>query len=412
MRYNLNIQGFAGPIPYNITVNGEAFTIVRTRDDINTTWEIDQSANSTLYSINNSKVIWQNGGILQYNGVDVLPTDLINADSAYTTRANTPKSISLDNLKVFKEELEKIIPSEYDTAELDIKCNEDGTLTDEQITYLQSFSNLMFLKITQGKYNKYTLYRAIKVLNSTNQVNGYTFMGFPSPTQSIGGSISELIITFSAKKYKWTIRNVGAYLLTNVKYDVNSTLSDSQLSDIKRILTGGSSRAGGWLMHITIQGVNAGKDYLIYSSSKLRVNTSISFVCEGYKKMVLDLSTGAYTFEESSIDVTAQKIFDLTEDSDTVVREIDSDTGKVNIHLATPIANKVNNALQMPTTKPTELLMVGLNTNKAQTNIPLGSSLALENGHLETAIKIVRKTQEEYNNLTSYDANTMYVILG
>lgn len=114
----------------------------------------------------------------------------------------------------------------------------------------------------------------------------------------------------------------------------------------------------------------------------------------------------------NNVQVTAQKIFNLTEDSDTVVREIDSKTGKVNIHLATTIANKVNNALQMPTTQPTELLMVGLNTNKAQTNIPLGSSLKLENGHLETAIKIVRKTQSEYDALTSYDANTMYVIVG
>lgn len=94
MRYKLNIQGFAGPIPYDITVNGEDFTITRTRDDINTTWEIEQNANSTLYSINNSKVIWQNGGILQYNGVDVLPTDLINAGSAYTTRAVEPNYVT------------------------------------------------------------------------------------------------------------------------------------------------------------------------------------------------------------------------------------------------------------------------------------------------------------------------------
>lgn len=94
MRYKLNIQGFAGPIHYDITVNGEDFTITRTRDDINTTWEIEQNANSTLYSINNSKVIWQNGGILQYNGVDVLPTDLINAGSAYTTRAVEPNYVT------------------------------------------------------------------------------------------------------------------------------------------------------------------------------------------------------------------------------------------------------------------------------------------------------------------------------
>lgn len=307
---------------------------------------------------------------------------------------------------------EATLPPECDTAELDITYNEDGTLTDEQVTYLQSFTNLMFLKTKQATRNDYTLYRAIKILDANNQVNGYTFMGFPSPTKNIGGSISELMIAFSAKKYKWTIRNVGAYLLSTVKYNVSGTLSDSQLSDIKRILTGAFSRGGGWLMHITIKGVNDGKDYLIYSSNKLIVNTSISFICEGYKKMVLDLATGAYTFEETGTDVTAQKIFNLTEDSDTVVREIDSKTGKVNIHLATTIANKVNNALQMPTTQPTKLLMVGINTNKAQTNIPLGTSLALENGHLETAIKIVKKTQTEYDALTSYDANTMYVIVG
>ena len=80
--------------------------------------------------------------------------------------------------------------------------------------------------------------------------------------------------------------------------------------------------------------------------------------------------------------------------------------------LANAVSNKVNNSLQIPTTQPTELLMVGINTNNAQTNIPLGNSLKLENGHLETTIKIVKKTQSEYDNLTSYDENTMYVIVG
>lgn len=199
---------------------------------------------------------------------------------------------------------EVTLPPECDTAELDITYNEDGTLTDEQVTYLQSFTNLMFLKTKQATRNDYTLYRAIKILGANNQVNGYTFMGFPSPTKNIGGSISELMIAFPAKKYKWTIRNVGAYLLSTVEYNVSGTLSDSQLSDIKRILTGASSRGGGWLMHITIKGVNDGKDYLIYSSNKLIVNTSISFICEGYKKIIIDLTTGAYTFEESSPEIT------------------------------------------------------------------------------------------------------------
>ena len=86
---------FAGPIPYSITVDGEAFTIVRTRDDINTTWEIDASANTHLYSIDNNLIIWKERPILQYNGVDVLPTDYIHSGAAYTTREDISK-VSID----------------------------------------------------------------------------------------------------------------------------------------------------------------------------------------------------------------------------------------------------------------------------------------------------------------------------
>ena len=80
--------------------------------------------------------------------------------------------------------------------------------------------------------------------------------------------------------------------------------------------------------------------------------------------------------------------------------------------LANAVSNKVNNSLQAPTTAPTATELVGISTSKAQTNIPLGNSLALENGHLETSTKIVKLTQSQYDTLTSYDANTMYVIVG
>lgn len=166
------------------------------------------------------------------------------------------------------------------------------------------------------------------------------------------------------------------------------------------------------LYKITIKGVHYKIPIPNQATTSQLGTIRIGYTLSGKNYPVLLDSNGRAYVSIPWEEVTAQKIFNLTEDSDTVVREIDSDTGKVNIHLATPIANKINNALQMPTTKPAELLMVGLNTNKAQTNIPLGSSLVLENGHLETAIKIVRKTREEYDNLTSYDANTMYVIVG
>ena len=84
----------AGPIPFEITVNGENFTIVRTRDDINPSWADEQSANSTLYSISGNTVVWGNGGILQLNSVDVLPTDEID-NTSYTTRAATSR-VSVD----------------------------------------------------------------------------------------------------------------------------------------------------------------------------------------------------------------------------------------------------------------------------------------------------------------------------
>lgn len=93
MRYKINIQNFAGPIGYSITVNSENFTINRTRDDIATTWEMNASANSDLYSIDNNLVVWNDGTILQYNGIDVLPTDYIE-NVAYTTRASEPNYVT------------------------------------------------------------------------------------------------------------------------------------------------------------------------------------------------------------------------------------------------------------------------------------------------------------------------------
>ncbi len=43
--------------------------------------------NATIYTISGNNVIWNDGTILQYNSVDVLPTDNIIQDGNYTTRA-------------------------------------------------------------------------------------------------------------------------------------------------------------------------------------------------------------------------------------------------------------------------------------------------------------------------------------
>ena len=51
--------------------------------------------------------------------------------------------------------------------------------------------------------------------------------------------------------------------------------------------------------------------------------------------------------------------------------------------LETATLNKINKALQTPTTAPTATELVGVDTNKAQVNIGIGSGLSLENGTLK-----------------------------
>lgn len=94
MRYKLNIQNFVDNVPEPgaslvVNVNGNDYIIGGVGS---ATWNNStaMSLNSDKYTISNGKVVWNDGTILQYNGVDVLPTDDIIADGVYTTRAATP----------------------------------------------------------------------------------------------------------------------------------------------------------------------------------------------------------------------------------------------------------------------------------------------------------------------------------
>lgn len=80
----------AGPIPFTPIINGNDVTIQRLSDSGETgeeTWGYNASINSNIYTISDNKVVWNDGTILQYNGVDVLPTDNIMDGAEYTTRA-------------------------------------------------------------------------------------------------------------------------------------------------------------------------------------------------------------------------------------------------------------------------------------------------------------------------------------
>ena len=70
----------------NITINGTAYSFSYVEG--NTTWS--GNPGNTFYTISNDKVLFTDGTIIQYNGVDVLPTDSVVVNGAYTTRANEP----------------------------------------------------------------------------------------------------------------------------------------------------------------------------------------------------------------------------------------------------------------------------------------------------------------------------------
>ena len=71
------------------------------------------------------------------------------------------------------------------------------------------------------------------------------------------------------------------------------------------------------------------------------------------------------------------------EGSQTVVCDIDEANHKINIHLDAAYKNKIDRALQLPTTAPTATQLVAVGTNNAQTMLGIGDGLLLENGQLK-----------------------------
>lgn len=82
---NLQLCGFTSGIVI-VYVNGTSIEL-RTSNEV---WADSQEHNTSLYSIIGNTVVWSDGTILQYNGVDVLPTDKIIIGGQYTTRSATP----------------------------------------------------------------------------------------------------------------------------------------------------------------------------------------------------------------------------------------------------------------------------------------------------------------------------------
>lgn len=96
MRYKINIQNFA-PSGVNISLNGTTTTIIK--DATHDSWEYAKKFNTDTYTCTETNVVWNDGTILQYNGIDVLPTDSIIENGVYTTRTIEPTT-GINNLRL------------------------------------------------------------------------------------------------------------------------------------------------------------------------------------------------------------------------------------------------------------------------------------------------------------------------
>ncbi len=80
----INLQLCAPPVGMTVwlTVNGFEYKLGANESD--KTWAGQASGNSE-YTISGNTIVWENGGILQHNGVNILPTANMDEYDSYTT---------------------------------------------------------------------------------------------------------------------------------------------------------------------------------------------------------------------------------------------------------------------------------------------------------------------------------------
>lgn len=87
-------------------------------------------------------------------------------------------------------------------------------------------------------------------------------------------------------------------------------------------------------------------------------------------------------FSESTVDLSSLKyeldVFDLAEKlegSESIIVDIDETNSKVEIHLDAELVSKIDRALLMPLTRPTEFELVGINDDGEQVRVKLGEGV-------------------------------------
>lgn len=311
----INLQLCAPPQPYTYYVKVDNVEyLVQGGDEVNPlyTWEECASNNTEKYTIANGKIIWTTGGVLQYNGVDVLPTaDILTVTSGhvYTTRAaafdgkiNITKSAGvvlktqgkycdkditvvpvLEEKSVTPtESAQEIVPSDghCGISKLDVGAVQTETKTITPTTSQQTFTP------TSGKYFKQIICQAIQAYQGSatpaqgeqtiNPTSGKYFSSFkvgaipsdyiiPSGTEQITAngvydvstkanvnvnvpSGVEEVATAAAMDALLVEANVGKYYKFTGTTDANYTNGDLYLVE-------GGASSETWLLNSTLTDV-------------------------------------------------------------------------------------------------------------------------------------------------------------
>lgn len=102
-------------------------------------------------------------------------------------------------------------------------------------------------------------------------------------------------------------------------------------------------------------------------------------VADGFQ---IDIATQFKTIVGELL-ATASGTFTLPiEGTGTIICDVDEANHKINIHLDAAYKNKIDRALQLPTTAPTATQLVGVGTNNAQTMLGIGDGLSVVSGKL------------------------------
>lgn len=233
----IKLQLWAGPlrvgpavITVTVTVNGESQSFTKSTEAL--TWEENIDYGTGTYTIADGKVLWNDGTILQYNGVDVLPTDDIVDNGAYTTRS------AVTNYLITDTELTAIADAARAKAE-----------TTDKLTPAQIAEKINNLKIVA---NIDTADKMAALLVAENEGNVYKYVG-TTTTDYINGDLYVVEAAPSSEE-TWVLNETLA--LTSNTFSANFTANNSTYTEIwmsdRELAYGDSSNVvyatkGGWI---------------------------------------------------------------------------------------------------------------------------------------------------------------------